>query len=461
MAEELVMPRLSDTMERGTVARWLKSEGDAVAAGDIVAEIETDKATMDYQSDVDGVLLRILVADGETAELGAPIGLVGEQGEEVPDAGDGSAGARAGAESAAPGTAPPSDTAANATDGSSDVAGATGTATGPSGPAPTPVAEPAQEPARPKPERSANGRGGPLRVSPIARRMADEAGVDLAPLAGRGSGPDGRVVKADVERLIAEGPPAPAAPEAPAPAPAAPAPVPAPAAAAGERDVRAPSSMLRTVARRMAEAKATVPHFYLQGEIDMTRAIALRKEINAGLGETGEKVSLNDLIVKACATALVQHPQFHRSWTDEGLVYHRHANVGIAVALEDGLIVPVVQRADEKGLRQIARETRELAGRARGLKLKQHEIEGATFSVSNLGMFGIPNFQAIVNPPEPGILAVGAAVERAVVVEGEVVVRPIMGVTLSIDHRASSGADGARFLATVKRLLEGGVLLLA
>ncbi len=443
MAEELVMPRLSDTMERGTVARWLKHEGDAVAAGDVVAEIETDKATMEYTSDVAGVLLKILVPDGETAELGAPIGYVGEQGEAVPG------GSSNGGSAAAETTGAASTTDAAATDGSSDVGDAASGSTAPADPVTTSGAPST-------PTEVKDGGGGALRVSPIARRMADEGGIDLRAFAGKGSGPDGRIVKADVERMLGEGArdtAEPARQDAPAGTPA--------AAAVTEGEMVQPSSMLRTVARRMAESKATVPHFYLQDEIDMARAMDLRTELNASLADTGEKISLNDLVVRAVARALVEHPQFHRSWTDEGLLYHAHANIGIAVALDEGLIVPVLRHADEKSVRQISTETRDLAGRARERKLTQPEIEGGTFTVSNLGMFGVANFGAIINPPEPGILAVGNAVKRPVVVEGEVVVRPIMGVTLSVDHRASSGADGARFLQTVKRYLESGVLLLA
>ncbi len=218
--------------------------------------------------------------------------------------------------------------------------------------------------------------------------------------------------------------------------------------------------MLKTVARRMVEAKSQVPHFYLSDEIDMSAAFRVRKELNAALADSGEKVSVNDLVLRACTAALLDHQQFHRSWVDGQLVYHTHVGLGIAVALDDGLIVPVIKDAETKGIRQLAREARDLATRARDGKLRQHEIEGGTFTVSNLGMFGIPQFGAIINPPEPGILAVGAAVQKPVVVDGEVVVRPIMGVTLSVDHRATSGADGARFLQSVKRYLEGGLLLL-
>ncbi|CAA9526319.1 MAG: Dihydrolipoamide acetyltransferase component of pyruvate dehydrogenase complex [uncultured Thermoleophilia bacterium] len=390
---------------------------------------------------------------------------VGEQGGAAPGGSStGESAADAAPEEAA--AEPPATDVAAATDGSSDVGAAASGSTAAAGPAlpgadqaatgARPAAPPAGEDGPSAPTEGRNGRTGALRVSPIARRMADDAGIDLRTFAGRGSGPDGRIVKADVERMLAEatrGAAEPAQQDAPAGTPA--------AAGVTEGELVQPSGMLRTVARRMAESKATVPHFYLQDEIDMGRAMDLRRELNAGLADAGEKISLNDLVVRAVARALVEHPQFHRSWTDEGLLYHPHANVGIAVALDDGLVVPVLRHADEKSVRQISAETRDLAGRARERKLKQADIEGGTFTVSNLGMFGIPNFGAIINPPEPGILAVGNAVQRAVVVDGEIVARPIMGVTLSVDHRASSGADGARFLQTVKRYLESGVLLLA
>jgi pyruvate dehydrogenase E2 component (dihydrolipoamide acetyltransferase) len=283
--------------------------------------------------------------------------------------------------------------------------------------------------------------------------MADAAGLDLGSLAGRGSGPDGRIVKVDVERLLAEGVPAAAPeiaevrrPEPPAPA---------------EDEVRELTPMLKAIAHRMAESKATVPHFYVTAEIDMTRAVQMRAELNEGLAGRGSKISLNDLIVRACAMALIDHPQAHRSYVEGHHVYHAHANVGIAVALDDGLIVPVVREADRKSVLEISAEARDLAGRARSGGLKQREIEGATFTVSNLGMFGVSQFSAIINPPESAILAVGATVERPVVVDGQMAVRSIMAVTLACDHRACSGADGARLLQTITRNLQAPSLLLA
>jgi len=436
MSEELVMPRLSDTMEEGTIGRWLVHEGDAFAAGDVLAEIETDKATMEFQAYDAGTVLRILVGDGETVALGAPIAIVGAEGETADES------ATAGNGATAPPPPQEEEAAAEAE------------------PEPEPEPEPKAAPAR-KPSKSSSkaksaaGNGSrataALRVSPIARRMADQAGIDLAAMAGRGSGPEGRVVKADVERLISSG-------ELTRPATAAGAPAAQSAPAEGE--VRELTPMLKAVATRMTQSKQTVPHFYVESEIDMTRAMQLRAELNSGLADSGDKISVNDLIVRASALALMRHPQAHRSFVDGRHVYHAHANIGIAVALDDGLIVPVVNEADTKPVREISRETRDLAGRARAGKLKQREIEGATFSVSNLGMFDVANFEAIINPPESAIIAVGATVDRPVVVDGEIAVRKIMRVTLSCDHRACSGADGAKLLQTIKQLLQSPSLLL-
>ena len=433
MAEEVVMPRLSDTMERGTIARWLVAEGDAVHEGDVLAEIETDKATMELNAYSEGVLLRILVRDGEAADLGTPIAVIGAAGEDV-------SGFSAPAEAAA--------ATAAAGNGAGEESGATATA----------VAAP-EAPASAEPL----ARPGDLKASPVARRIASDAGFDLRGLAGKGSGPDGRIVRVDVERAIAgrssgateAAAPAAAAAPTPAPSPAASTPAPPPAA----DTVIDPSPMLRAVARRMSASKSQVPHFYLQCEIDMGKALALREELNAELADGGVKLTVNDLIVRACALALRDHPQFHRSWVDGKLYQHGAAHVGVAVALDEGLIVPVIRNADSLSLRDLAVAARDLVGRARSGSLRQSEIEGGTFSVSNLGMLGITSFQAIINPPEPGILAVGRTIERPVIREGQVVARPIMAVNLSVDHRAASGADGARLLQTVTRYLEHPLLL--
>jgi pyruvate dehydrogenase E2 component (dihydrolipoamide acetyltransferase) len=431
MSEELTMPRLSDTMEQGTIGRWLKREGESFHEGDVIAEIETDKATMDFQAYEDGTMLRILVADGESAPLGAPIAIIGAEGEEAPDDAPAAASANGDGGAEKPAAEGEADEPEPQTEDQAPVATAT----------------------EPAPSNGAPADGGGLRASPIARRMADAGGLDLRTLAGKGTGPDGRIVKADVERALASGTKAgPAAPTAPQAAPSPP----------GEGDeVRELTPMLKAVARRMAESKATVPHFYVTSEIDMTRALELRAELNEALADSGEKVSVNDLIVRACAQALLEHPQAHRSYVDGHHVYHAHAHIGIAVALDDGLIVPVLRDADTKGVRQLAVETRDLVKRARDGKLRQAEIEGGTFTVSNMGMFDVAAFSAIINPPESTILAVSSTVERAAFRDGAVVPRKIMSVTLSCDHRACSGADGARLLQTVKRHLEAPTLLLA
>jgi pyruvate dehydrogenase E2 component (dihydrolipoamide acetyltransferase) len=427
MAIEVPMPRLSDTMEQGTVARWLKQEGDQIVAGDVIAEIDTDKATMELTAYDDGVLLKILVGEGESADLGTPIALIGAENEEVP-------------ETAARGNGPAETAASLARPDEPGV----------------PARSEPSEPREPREPQTGGEPAGELKASPIARRIAAEAGLDLRELAG--SGPDGRIVKADVERALGqEGGPGRAAAEPPITERAA-SPGPPPSA---EEEIVDATPMLRAVARRMSESKATVPHFYLDAEIDMGRALEIREELNQVLADDGEKISINDLVVRASALALVENPKFHRSWHDGKLVLHKTAHIGIAVALDDGLIVPVLRSVEEKSVREIARASRDLVERARAGKLKQTEIEGGTFTVSNLGMFGIPSFSAVVNLPEPGILAVGAVVKRAVVRDDAVQIRPTMTVTLSVDHRATSGAEGARLLGSIQRLLEQPLLLLA
>jgi len=428
MAVEVPMPRLSDTMEEGTIARWVKHEGDHVVAGDVIAEIDTDKATMELTSYEDGVLLKILVAEGESADLGAPIALIGSE-EEVPET--------------APREQEPSREAAP---GETPTEQPHGAEAGQGESALSELREPADS-AQVSVEAT-----GEVRASPIARRMASEAGVDLRALAGKGSGPDGRIVKVDLERAVGDvdrpGRTAAEPTVASSPPPSA------------EQEVIDATPMLRAVARRMSESKATVPHFYLNAEIDMGRTLEVREELNQALAGGDEKISINDLVVRAAALALVENPKFHRSWQDGRLTHHKSAHVGIAVALDDGLIVPVLRSVEGKSVREIGRESRDLVERARSGKLKQSEIEGGTFTVSNLGMFGIPSFSAVLNPPEPGILAVGAVVKRAVVSDDAVQIRPIMAVTLSVDHRATSGAEGARLLASIKRRLEQPLLLL-
>ncbi len=418
MADELVMPRLSDTMERGTIARWIKQEGDAFTNGDVLAEIETDKALMELSAYDDGVILKILVPNGGEAELGAPIAITGAAGETVP--------AEMLQAAPVPVVAAPEATSEQ------------------------PAAAPDTAPVAATTE---------VRASPIARKLASENGIDLRVLAGKGSGPDGRIVKVDVERLLGklapDGTPAPVAASA---GPTVAAPKHVPSAMVGEVRIEQPSAMLKAIAQRMGESNGPVPHFYVESQIDMEKALQLRKELNDALEV---KVSVTDMIVRASALALLDHPEVHRSWVAEGLAYHAHANIGIAVALDEGLIVPVIRHADQKTLVEIASESQDLATRARAGRLLQAEIEGGTFTVSNLGMMGVTRFMAIINPPEPAILAVGATVETPVVRDGAVVVRPIMTVTLSCDHRATSGAGGAALLQSFKKYLEQPVLLLA
>ncbi len=418
MADELVMPRLSDTMERGTIARWIKHEGDAFTNGDVLAEIETDKALMELSAYDDGVILKILVPDGGEAELGAPIAITGAAGETVP------------AEMLQVAPVP--------------------VVVAPEATSEQPAAAPDAAPVAATTE---------VRASPIARKLASENGIDLRVLAGKGSGPDGRIVKVDVERLLGKlAPDGTPAPVAAAAGPTVAAPKRVPSAMAGEVRIEQPSAMLKAIAQRMGESNGPVPHFYVESQIDMGKALQLRKELNDALEV---KVSVTDMILRASALALLDHPEVHRSWVAEGLAYHAHANIGIAVALDEGLIVPVIRHADQKTLVEIATESQDLATRARAGRLLQAEIEGGTFTVSNLGMMGVTRFLAIINPPEPAILAVGATVETPVVRDGAVVVRPIMTVTLSCDHRATSGAGGAALLQSFKRRLEQPVLLLA
>jgi pyruvate dehydrogenase E2 component (dihydrolipoyllysine-residue acetyltransferase) len=433
MAVEVPMPRLSDTMEQGTIARWVKHEGDHVAAGDVIAEIDTDKATMELTAYEDGVLLKILLGEGESADLGTPIALIGAEDEDVPETAASENG--------------PSQTAAR--EAQPEESG--GSEDRKREPAPS-------EPREPTDPQAVSETAGEVTASPIARRIATEAGLDLRELAGKGSGPDGRIVKVDVERALGkETGPGRAAVE-PAIAERAASPGPPPSA---EEEIVDATPMLRAVARRMSESKATVPHFYLNAEIDMGRTLEMREELNQALAGEDERISINDLLVRAVALALVENPKFHRSWHDGKLVLHKSAHVGIAVALDEGLIVPVLRSVEQKSVREIARESRDLVERARAGKLKQAEIEGGTFTVSNPGMFGIPSFSAVVNPPEPGILAVGATVKRPVVSDDAIQIRPIMALTLSVDHRATSGAEGARLLESIQHRLEQPVLLLA
>ena len=405
MATRVHMEALSPTMEEGQVVKWLKGEGDAVAQGDILAEIETDKATMELVARGEGVLRKIFVAEGAAAPVGEVIAVIGAEDEDIAALVE-SLGAPA---KPAPEPAP-----------EPEPAGATAVA------APTAVATP-----------TAPAPGGRIKASPVARRLAGELGVDLAAVSG--SGPNGRVIKRDVEAAAAAAPTAVVA---------------TPALPDTEFEDVPLSQMRKTVARRLSESLGPVPHFFLTVDVDMTRALQARVRVNELLAAQGAKASLNDMVIKATAVALTHHADCNAWWQGSFIRRFNRVHMGIAVAVPDGLITPVVRDAHAKGLAQISTEIRELAGRAREKKLQPHEYTGSTFSISNLGMFGIEEFTAVINPPEAGIIAVGAVEERPVVLDGEVVVQPRMRVTMSCDHRVIDGAQGARFLATLKSFLE-------
>ena len=423
MATKVHMEALSPTMEEGQVVKWLKDEGDAVAQGDILAEIETDKATMELVARGDGVLRKILVAEGVAAPVGDVIAIIAAGDEDiaglVAGLGGGSAATNGGA--AVP--------AAEAGAGQDvEAAGAA-----------TPAAAPAGSPAT----GTAATASGRVKASPLAKRLAGELGLDIR--AVQGSGPGGRVIRRDIEAAAA------AAASVPAVTPA----VTVPAAAPGEDFEDLPLSQMRkTVARRLTESLGPVPHFFLTVDVDMTRALAARVRVNELLAAQGARASLNDMVIKAAAVALTHHPDCNAWWQGDSIRRFSRVHIGVAVAVPDGLITPVVTDAHAKGLGQISTEVRELAGRAREKKLQPHEYTGSTFSISNLGMFGIEEFTAVINPPEAGIIAVGAVEERPVAVDGEVVVQPRMRITMSCDHRVIDGAQGARFLATLKSFLE-------
>ncbi|MFC4911966.1 dihydrolipoamide acetyltransferase family protein [Actinomadura gamaensis] len=458
---EILMPRLSDTMEEGVIAAWQKKPGDEVAVGDVLCEIETDKAVMEYEAYEAGVLTEILVGEGETAAIGAPIAIIGGEGDAPAPSGAG-AGASAPAEAKAEAEAPAEALAEAPAEASAPAAGE---ASAPAAGEPEKV--PATVGADERP--SANGVSGTRPPSsPLARRLARDHGLDLRSITG--TGPGGRIIRADIEAAIRGG----AQPaQAPAAAPASPAAAPAPAAASApkaaaasapqvaDEDVeRVPLNRFRKVAaRRLVESKQNAPHFYLTRDVDAEALVAFRKTLNEALAPA--KVSVNDLIVKASARALREHPQVNTSYTEDALLVHKRVHVGVAVAVEDGLLVPVIRDADRKSVSQIGAETRELAAKARDGKLSPAEMTGGTFSVSNLGMFGVDSFSAVINPPEAAILAVGAVRAEPVVKDGQVVPGQRMSITLSVDHRAADGATAAQFLARLAELLENPLLIVA
>ncbi len=427
MATKVHMEALSPTMEEGQVVQWLKSEGDAVSSGDVLAEIETDKATMELVARGDGILRKILVKEGGTAPVGEVIALIAAEGEELGDGDSGDAKEEAPAKAEAEGA--PSGRESDAP----EAGAADDDDSGKHEAEPDAPAEGAEAPR--------DRDDGRIKASPVARRLAKEEGVDLSGV--EGSGPGGRIVKRDVAEAAKAGP-APAAAAAPAPR-----------LGDGPESEKIPLSQMRkTIAKRLVESIGPVPHFFLTIDVDMSRAVEARERINRDLEKEGVKISYNDIVLKATAMALARHPECNAHWGGDHVVRFHRVHLGVAVAIEDGLITPVIRDADRKGMAAISAEVRELAGRAREKKLRPDEYTGATFSVSNLGMFGIEEFTAVINPPEAGILAVGAMEERAVIVDGELDVQPRMKVTMSCDHRVIDGAQGSRFLQTLKRILE-------
>src|SRR3989440_1605327 len=442
MATQVVMPKLSPTMEEGQLSRWLKKEGDKVAMGEPLAEVDTDKATMEMQALSNGVLRKILIKEGESAPLGQPIAIIGEPDEDISELVKSAGEATPAKAEAAPEKLPESD-AAPAVEATPEAQ-------------PTTAAAPAVDGDGRQPQTTAAGSGRVL-ISPIAARMAAEAGIDFKSI--QGSGPGGRIVKKDIESAISrksghKSDQTGAKPSLrPLPRPSAEGAVYGPSA---YRDEPA-SEMRRTIARRLVTSLGPVPHFFLTSEIDMERAAEMRGSINEIYPDL--KLSINDVIIKVAAVALIQHPQVNASFQDKVIRFYEHADIGVAVATENGLITPVIRAAELKSLIDIASEVRELADRARARKLKPEEYTGATFSISNLGMFGIEEFTAIINPPEGAILAIGAMQPKPVVRDGEIVARQTMRVTMSCDHRVIDGATGAKFLQTFKQIMENPLYL--
>jgi pyruvate dehydrogenase E2 component (dihydrolipoamide acetyltransferase) len=459
MSTQILMPALSPTMEEGKLAKWHVKEGDTVKAGDILAEIETDKATMEFESIDDGRIARILVPEGaEGVKVNEPIAVLAGEGEEV----------------AAGGSAPPSkpeeiSAAMNEIRKAIAPQAAAKPQEKPAPKAEPPAPQKTEAPA-PAPVAAPNANAAQaasedrIFASPLARRIAQQAGVDLSAVAG--SGPRGRIVKADVE----------AASRSPAPKPQArPAPVEAPAAAPradvsgitplpdarlfykeGEYEAVPHDAMRKAIARRLTSAKTLIPHYYLTIDCQLNELMNVRTRVNerSPKGAGAYKLSVNDFLIKAAALALMRHPDVNASWTDTAILRHKHADVGVAVALDGGLITPIVFKAETKGLVDISNEVRSLAERAKAKKLKPQEYEGGSFSISNLGMFGIKNFTAVINPPQAAIMAVGAGEERPIVHNGQFLAATMMTVTLSCDHRVIDGATGARFLSTFKGFVE-------
>ena len=444
------MPKMGDTMEEGKILRWIKHEGDAVKKGESLAEVETDKVNIEIEAFASGVLRKILVPEGNSAPIGAGIALIGAPDEPLP-------------ESIAGNGAGSTSTAAGAINRGPAGQAATKTPFASSSPVATletiPQAAAVTITSAPTPS-DTQGR---IFISPLARRFAEEQQVDYTRI--RGTGPNGRIIKMDIEAALSQAalpmpagaPPVPVAPPTPAAPVSIPIAEPTPVPVEAGEFVEIPlTSMRRTIARRLSQSMQTAPHFYVTSVIDTGKLAELRKQINAyaATDPSPVKVSFNDLIIKAVARALVRMPQVNVSFAEDRLIQKKQVHVGMAVALEQGLIVPVIHNADQRGILDIARESQRLAEAARTGKLRPEEFSGGTFTVSNLGMFDVDSFTAVINPPESAILAVGSITPTPVVVDGQVVVRDRMKVTLSSDHRAIDGATAARFLQEVKRLLE-------
>ena len=428
MAINILMPALSPTMTEGKLAKWHVKEGDAVTAGKVICEIETDKATMEVEAVDEGVIGKIVVPEGtEGVAVNAVIAILVDEGEALP-AGD--------AKPAAPAPAPAAKPA-------------------PAAAAPAPIATPAVASQASMPAQAQDG--GRIFASPLAKRLAAEAGLDLSKVAG--SGPHGRIVKEDVEYAAKAG----TAKPSPVAAPQAAAKAPPPKSQAapqfvvpGEATTKVPHTSIRKViARRMAESKQTVPHFYLTVDFEIDALLEARKAINALAEKSkGSKVSVNDMVIKACAMALRDHPDVNASWSEDAMIQYNTVDIAVAVATDRGLVTPIVRNADLKGLGRIAADMKDLATRARDGKLKLDEFQGGGFTISNLGMYGIKDFLAIINPPQAAILAVGAGEERVVVRNGQMVIRNVMSCSLSVDHRVVDGALGATFLQTLRSYIE-------
>jgi pyruvate dehydrogenase E2 component (dihydrolipoamide acetyltransferase) len=456
MATKVYMEALSPTMEEGRLVTWLKKEGDDVKEGDVLAEVETDKATMELVARGSGVLRKVLIGEGDTAAVASLIGVIAAADEDVSALTGGADAAPAAAPSTA--EAPAQQAASGAGDSAKGAAPA----------APAAPAEPAQAapaaaeaPAPAAQQAAAPGAdNGRVKASPLARRLAQEAGMQIGGV--QGTGPGGRIVKRDVEQAVAQGGTPAAAPQEAQPAAAAPA-APSVQPSTDARYTEHPLSQMRkAIARRLAQSIGPVPTFYLTIEVDMGEAMALRGRINDRFAKEGIKTSPNDMVIKAVAMALRKHPFVNAAWTGDSIHLYEQVHIGVAVAIEEGLITPVIRDADRKGVSEIAVEVKELAGRAREKKLKPEEYTGSTFSISNLGMFGIEEFTAIINPPEAAILAVGAVGPKVVVdEEGNMAIRQRMRVTLSCDHRVIDGATGAAFLQTLKQYLEEPMMMVA